>query len=111
MVNGDDGADRAYGSRRYERGDVRIPAEIRESGGGKQRISVLDLSRTGFRMHCVFLIPMDRTVFLTMPGFASMEATIAWHEGDTYGCRFQSPLYEPVFEHIIRSYPALGSGL
>lgn len=97
--------------RAHERGAVRIAAEIRVSGAGKQRISVLDLSRSGFRMHCIFLIPQDRTVFLTMPGFAALEARIAWKDGDEYGCKFERPLHEAVFDHLLRAYPALGGRL
>lgn len=94
--------------RKFERGDVRIYADIRESGGGKQRIAVVDLSRSGFRMHCTFLIPEDRTVFLTMPGFASLEARIAWRDSEHYyGCEFRQPLYEAVYDHIVRSFPVL----
>lgn len=103
--------DRGFGSRRCERGAVTIPAEIRESGGGKQRISVIDLSRTGFRMHCIFLIPADRTVFLSLPGFQSMEARIAWHEDDYYGCQFSHSLHEAIYDHVIRSHPSLGGRL
>lgn len=100
-----------FGSRQFERGSVSIAAEIRETGGGKQRISVIDLSRTGFRMHCIFLIPTDRTVFLTMAGFQSMEARIAWHEGDYYGCQFNQPLHEAIYDHVIRTHPSLGGRL
>lgn len=109
MAGDSDDRDRSLGARKHMRGDVRIAAEIRESGAGKQRISVMDLSRSGFRMHCVFYIPSDRTVYLTMPGFASLEARIAWQEGDYYGCEFHQPLHEAVFDHLLRAYPALGS--
>ena len=95
-------------SREFERGAVSISAEIREAGAGKQRVSVIDLSRSGFRMHCIFLIPSDRTVFLSMPGFQSMEARIAWHEDVYYGCQFKMPLHEAVYDHVIRTYPVLG---
>lgn len=100
-----------FNSRECERGKVTIRADIRESGSGKQQISVLDLSRTGFRMHCIFLIPPDRTVYLTMPGFASMEAKIAWHDEDYYGCQFKQPLHEAIYDHVIRTYPSLGGRL
>jgi PilZ domain len=100
-----------FSSREFERGAVTIPAEIREAGGGRQRISVIDLSRSGFRMHCVFLILPDRHVFLTMPGFESMEARIAWHEDDYYGCQFRQRLHEAIYEHVIRTYPSLGGRL
>ena len=114
MANENDATDNfenRFNSRECERGAVTIRASIRESGGGKQWISVLDLSRTGFRMHCIFLIQPDRTVYLTMPQFASMEAKIAWHDGDYYGCQFEQPLHEAIYDHVIRTYPSLGGRL
>lgn len=107
----DDDGGRNWSSREHKRGDVRIAAEIRESGAGKQKISVIDLSRSGFRMYCIFHIPKDRTVFLTMPGFAALEAKIAWQDGDYYGCKFDHPLHEAIFEHLLHAYPALGDRL
>jgi hypothetical protein len=101
------GDEQYFNSREFERGSVSIAGEIREKGAGKQRISVLDLSRSGFRMHCIFLIPQDRTVFLTMPGFESMEARIAWHDDDYYGCEFSQRLHEAVYDHVIKKYPLL----
>ncbi len=100
--------EQSFHSREFERGLVSIPAEIREKGAGRQKVSVIDLSRSGFRMHCIFLIPSDRTVFLTMEGFESMEARIAWHEDDYYGCEFKHRLHEAVYDHVIKSYPTLG---
>lgn len=102
-----DDDDRHYHSREFERDPVSIPAEIREKGAGRQKVSVIDLSRSGFRMHCIFLIPDDRTVFLTMEGFESLEARIAWHDDDFYGCEFKTRLHVAVYEHIIRTYPKL----
>jgi PilZ domain len=102
------GSDEHYfNSREFSRGAVSIPAEIREKGAGRQRVSVIDLSRSGFRMHCIFLIPEDRTVFLTMEGFESMEARIAWHDDDYYGCEFKQRLHEAVYDHVIKAYPLL----
>jgi hypothetical protein len=96
-----------FNSREFTRGEVSIPAEIREKGAGRQKVSVIDLSRSGFRMHCIFLIPDDRTVFLTMEGFESMEARIAWHDDDYYGCEFKQRLHEAVYDHVIKTYPLL----
>ncbi len=109
--NAPDYNEHSYNSREFERGAVTIRAEVRESGGGKQRISVIDLSRSGFRMHCIFLIPDDRMVYLTMPGFESMEAQIAWHEEDYYGCRFKHRLHQAVYDHVIKTYPTLNRRL
>ena len=100
-----------YQSREFQRDPVSIPAEIREKGAGKQRVSVIDLSRSGFRMHCIFLIPNDRTVFLTMQGLESLEARIAWHDDDYYGCEFKQRLHEAVYDHITGTYPTLSGRL
>jgi PilZ domain len=96
-----------FQSREFQRDPVSIPAEIREKGAGRQKVSVIDLSRSGFRMHCIFLIPDDRTVFLTMEGLESLEARIAWHDNDYYGCEFKQRLHEAVYDHVIRTYPVL----
>lgn len=101
------GDEQYFNSREFTRGAVSIPAEIREKGAGRQKVSVIDLSRSGFRMHCIFLIPDDRTVFLTMEGFESMEARIAWHDDDYYGCEFKQRLHEAVYDHVIKTYPLL----
>lgn len=101
------GNEHQFNSREFERGTVTIDAEIREKGAGKQKISVLDLSRSGFRMHCIFLIPDDRTVYLIMPGFESMEARIAWREDHYYGCEFKQRLHEAIYDHVIKTYPQL----
>ncbi len=102
------GDEQHFNSRQFERGSVTIDAEIREKGAGRQKMSVIDLSRSGFRMHCIFLIPKDRTVFLTMPGFESLEARIAWHDDDYYGCEFKQRLHEAVYDHLVHAFPTLG---
>ena len=104
------GNEQGFNSREFSRGGVSIDGHIREVGAGKQRISVIDLSRSGFRMHCVFLIPLERTVYLSMPGFEPMEARVAWHDTQYYGCEFKQRLHEAVYEHVLRSYPVLARG-
>lgn len=101
------GTDYDFNSREFARGAVSISAYIREAGAGKQRVSVIDLSCSGFRMHCIFLIPQHRTVYLTMPNFEAMEARIAWHEDQFYGCEFKQRLHQAVYEHVVRAHPTL----
>lgn len=103
------GNDQDFNSREFSRDVVSIDAHIREMGAGKQRVSVIDLSCSGFRMHCVFLIAVNRTVFLTMPGFEAMEARVAWHSDQYYGCEFKQRLHTAVYEHVIRKYPIFAS--
>lgn len=93
-----------------KRSDVAIEAEIREAGGGKFKIDVLDLSVSGFRMHSLTFINPEVRIYLTMPGMAPLAAKVAWTKGDYYGCEFDNPLYPAVFDHIVSSFPSLGEG-
>lgn len=94
--------------RQFQRGEVSITASIREHGGGRQQVDVIDLSRSGFRMTTGSLIPQDRIIFLTLPGYNPLEARIAWHEREVYGCEFVQRLHEAIYDHILQTYPGLG---
>ena len=92
-------------ARQYVRGDVAIAAEIRIQSAGRNKVAVVDLSQTGFRMQCMTYIPSDRIIFLTIPGFAQLEARIAWQTEWLYGCEFARPLYAAIYDHIVRAHP------
>lgn len=98
-----------YRSRAFNRGMVSIDATIRERLGTKHSVGVIDLSRSGFRMRCMYHIPDRRTVYLNMPGFESMEANIMWHKDVHYGCAFAKRLHESVYDHLLRQFPQLRS--
>lgn len=89
------------------RGDVAITADIRAFGGNKTRVKVIDLSQTGFRMESLSLISDSQAIFLTIPSFGQMEARIIWQTEWMYGCQFARPLHLAVYEHIVRTHPAL----
>lgn len=93
--------------REFQRGEVSITASIREHGGGRQQVEVIDLSRAGFRMRTAAFIPHDRVLFVTLPGFSPLEARIAWRKREHYGCAFVQSLHEAIYDHIIRTYPSL----
>lgn len=93
--------------RRAERADVQIIADVRETGGNRYRVEVLDLSISGFRMHSLNYINPEVPIFLTLPSFAPLEARVVWRESDLYGCQFASLLHKAVFDHIVRLHPAL----
>ena len=96
-----------FNAREYDRGDVQIYADIREQGAGKHKVNIIDLSRSGFRIHSLTYIKVDKTVFLTIPGYAALEARIAWHKGDLYGCEFESRLHVAIYDHILKAFPSL----
>ncbi len=98
-----------FNSREYNRGDVEIYADVREHGAGKHKVHIIDLSRSGFRIKSSTFIRDDRSIFLTIPGYAALEARIAWHEHNLYGCEFITGLHIAIFEHIVRQFPSLNA--
>ena len=99
---------KSFNAREHNRGDVEIYADIREHGGGKHKVHIIDLSPTGFRIKSSTHIRDDHAIFLTIPGYAALEARIAWHENHLYGCQFVNPLHVAIFEHILGQFPSLG---
>lgn len=97
-------------NRAYCRGSVTIPAEIRAVGSNKYRVQILDLSQTGYRMECLTYLSDGKAVFLTMPSFQQLESRIIWQTEWMYGCQFVRPLHSAVYDHIVRTFPALEMG-
>ncbi len=94
-------------NRTAERNAVQMFADLRLGVGQKFKVSVLDLSRTGFRLETGNHIDVGKSIFITIPDFTSLAARIAWNHGTIYGCEFTSPLHQSVFEHIARKHPAI----
>lgn len=98
--------DSPYNHRRYMRGDVHIVVQVREKGYGNHQAKLSDLSRAGCRVVTPMYLNPDNSIFITIPGFAALEARIVRHERDEYGCQFVNELHEAVFDHIVKSHPA-----
>lgn len=94
-------------NRKAQRNAVQMVAELRLSVGQRFKVSVLDLSETGFRIETGNHIELGSKAFLAIPELNSLPAQIAWSEGTYYGCEFLHPLHPAVFDHISRKYPAL----
>lgn len=105
-MSADEYDSRPYNHRRYSRGDVHIVAQIREKGYGHHQAKVADLSRAGCRVITPMYLNADNSIFITVPGFTALEARIAWHSRDEYGCRFVNELHEAIYDHILKSHPA-----
>jgi PilZ domain len=91
--------------RAAERKPVGIHAHLRELGGSRLDVEVLDLSRTGFRTSCIYNIASGTRVWLTIPSFAAMESVVAWRDKTGFGCKFTQPLHPAVFDMIARRHP------
>ena len=105
-LNPADWAERAN-NRETPRKPVHITAELRLAIGQKFKVSVLDLSQTGFRVETGNHMELGTRVYLAIPELNSLPANITWSDGTAYGCAFLNPLHKSVFEHIAREYPAL----
>ena len=105
-LNPADWAERAN-NRETPRKPVHITAELRLAIGQKFKVSVLDLSQTGFRVETGNHMELGTRVYLAIPELNSLPANITWSDGTAYGCAFLNPLHTSVFEHIAREYPAL----
>ena len=85
--------------------DVRLSAQLRQHGSsGKFSVDVLDLSTTGFRCKTAFKLERGQTLSLALPGFAPLEAQVAWADAYCYGCAFEHPLHIAVYDHIVRQH-------
>ncbi len=70
---------RGHEHRAFTRSGVSITASVREQGGGRQQVEVVDLSQAGFRMRTGLFIAPNRITFLTLPGYNPLEARIGSH--------------------------------
>ncbi len=94
-------------NRQAERNAVHIIAELRLPVGQRFKVSVLDLSQTGFRIETGNHIELGSRVYLAIPELQSLPAQIAWSGIPFYGCAFLNPLYSAVFEHVAQKYPTI----
>ena len=97
----------AFNMRQFGRGDVRIPCEVREKGFGHHKAMIADLSRSGCKIITPMYLNPDRALFITLPGFAPLEARIARKDREEYGCQFVNGLHEAIYDHIIKTHPML----
>lgn len=87
--------------RRALRKAVGMRARLRERGANRFTVDVVDLSTTGFRCETSFTLYVGHVVWLTLPGLAGLEATVAWKRSYCYGFAFNRPLHPAVFDHIV----------
>ncbi len=96
-----------FNARQFVRNSVNIVADVREPRGGRFKVSVIELSRSGFRMHSASFVEKGKAIFLTMPGFEPLEARIAWYDKEYYGCEFSQRLHVAIYDHLKASFPTL----
>lgn len=81
---------------------VRLSAGLREPGTSQKfDVTIIDLSMTGFRCETSFNLRVGQLVFVTIPSLGALEATVMRRTGFVYGCQFERPLHNAVFDHIV----------
>lgn len=88
-------------ARRTLRSAVNVEGEIREQGGYRLTVRVVDLSVTGFRCETGSPPSVGARVFLRLPGFGGFESMVKWRNDNGYGCAFVQPLHASVRDLLV----------
>ena len=95
--------DRSRRSAARLRGDERLPValtcQLRIGSGPWRPVTMVDLSRFGFR---IAWLPLGSPLWVRIPRLEAMPATIRWRDLGGVGCRFERPLGVEVIEHLSR---------
>jgi hypothetical protein len=78
-------------------------AHFRESGVQKAKVTVFDLSTTGFRIETFMGVRPAAKVWLSLPGLEAQQASVVWVRGDYVGCKFDHALHPAILEMIASS--------
>jgi hypothetical protein len=93
--------------RRKERSAVSVMVELKTADNLRVKVALQDLSASGCQMRTADYMCLNQRIYLTLPGFESLAARIAWNAGELYGCEFLRPLHDSIFAHIAAKYPVL----
>lgn len=93
--------------RRRVRNPVRVMADFRKPGRTPFRVVVTDLSETGCRCDTTSKTVVGDQVWISIEGFAPIEAIIRWADHRGFGAEWLHPMHISVFDHICRSHPGL----
>jgi hypothetical protein len=99
--------DGAFNRRRKPRKSVLVLADFRKAGRTAFRVRVIDLSQSGCHCDCTSKVTVGDRVWLSLEGFAPIEAVIRWSNPHGFGAEWAHPMHISVFEHICRTYPSL----
>ena len=67
--------------------------------GASRTVSIIDVSKTGARLHCTLPLGQGQQVWLKIPP-SDVFARVRWIDGDDYGVRFDEPLSEADAERL-----------
>ena len=102
MVSSDDSDDNAAPESRPSRSDVSLTCEIRQGMRPWARVTLHDISETGFRIDWRPGLDERIPLNIRIPGLEMLVSHLRWKRENWIGCEFTHRLYPPVYEHIVR---------
>ena len=88
--------------RRDPRAAIALTCQLRIGSSPWRPATLVDMSRTGFRIAWLPSGAAGRPLWVRIPGLEAMPATIRWRDLGGVGCQFERPLSDVVLEHLSR---------
>ncbi len=103
MTEPDKPEDKQTAAEQRDRGraTVDIDCEIKVGHTAWRKARITDLTPEGFRVHILELPPPGTPVSLRFANLQMLQAEVRWSKVSGAGCRFQTPLSDYVFDHIV----------
>ena len=93
--------------RRAQRRPVLLAASCRTQSGLRDNAQISDISPHGCRLTPNTLVMrIGQRVFIRPEGLEGVSGTVRWIEGQHAGIEFDTPLYEPVVDHLSQLHAA-----
>lgn len=89
------------GDARGERVFLTLDCEVRQGSRPWQKVTLEDLSPTGFRVGDWPECRPELTVRIRIPGLQMLNADVRWMRNEMVGCEFTAQLHLAVFEHLV----------
>ncbi|MDE2042298.1 MAG: PilZ domain-containing protein [Alphaproteobacteria bacterium] len=90
--------------RRAERISVSIPASLRDSSGIRMRVTIDEISATGFRCEYVRHLEADTLLWVTLPSIVPLRVRPVRFNEFIYAFEFDIPLHEAVVDHFVQKF-------
>lgn len=83
---------------------LRIPGQLRASGGRAFQTVVNDLSISGFSASAINRMHPGQICWITLPGLKSLQAEVIWWDSSQVGCAFAELLNPIIHDSIVAKY-------
>lgn len=88
---------------RSDRTSVTLPAKCRTMGGMRDQGELSDISTHGCRVSTRSLyLSVGSRVSIKPEGLESISGVVRWIVGNHAGVEFDTPLYGPIVDHLVR---------